>query len=495
MTISSKPKPKSCGRLSGTITVFLTLCLMLIIALITAVIASARDRSMRMRCENAMDLGLLSVFGEYNRELLKEFDLYFIDSSYGCGSGSPWNTGERLKDYIRYNLNPSKGLYAPGSRDLFGLSVEDVQMGMESLATDSGGRVFKRQAIRYVKDKYGVSAIESIDKSRKDYIQYGIGDCDTVGEREETQSMVETEAEDVVDDEGEQVEYENPVEDIENTRSGVLDLLLGSTEISGRSIDTSELYSDRYNSSGCGIVANTEDLDSITSNLMFDFYIGDKFSSYTVDKGRKGLRYEMEYVIHGAKSDKENLEAVIASLMLMREAANFLYIFSDQKLKAKAESAASVVSLITFAPWLKDGFTLLIVLAWAFAESCIDMRTLLDGYKVPLMKSPSSWVLDGLTKALTYKSHLMEGRKKSSGLDWGGYLQILLGLTGSQDKLKRAMNVVEDDVRHTPGNDDFRLDNCIEFLEADVRIKSSFGREYEIKRYFGYLDVPARSFE
>ncbi len=477
-------------RLKGTITVFLTLTLTLVIAIILAAVASARDRSMRMRCENAMDMGLYSVFGEYNRELLDQFDLYFIDSGYGSENGGAYHTGERLKEYLQYNLNPSKGQYLSFSRDLFGLRAEDVQVTMESLATDDRGRVFKRQAIRYVKDRYGLSIIEGIDRTRKDYIQYGIEDYDPEKERNKVTKKFEKSADKVEDEDGEKVEYESPVEEIEETRSVFLDLLLGSLKVSGEKINTEGLYSSRSNRAGCGIVANTENLDGVTAELLFDFYIGDKFSSYANDKDRKGLKYEIEYIINGQGNDRANLEAVVARLLLVREAANCLYIMSNTNKREAAKKIAAVVSIILFAPELEEALTEIILFSWAFSESCVDIQTLLDGYKVPLMKDDKTWVLDSFLKALNYRAHIKDGGKKSSGLDYGAYMQIFLGLTGSDVKLTRSMDLIEKDIRGTEGNEGFRLDNCIEFIQAQADIKSSYGAEYETERYFGYMAMP-----
>lgn len=44
-----------------------------------------------------------------------------------------------------------------------------------------------------------------------------------------------------------------------------------------------------------------------------------------------------------------------------------------------------------------------ILAAWAFCESVLDLRALLDGDKIPLIKSDTSWTssLYGMTSMLT----------------------------------------------------------------------------------------------
>ncbi len=67
----------------GSITVFLTLILGVILSLVLTVVESARYSTEIARIEMSLYMGLHSIFAEYNRELLSQYDLYFIDSSYG----------------------------------------------------------------------------------------------------------------------------------------------------------------------------------------------------------------------------------------------------------------------------------------------------------------------------------------------------------------------------------------------------------------------------
>ena len=59
-------------------------------------------------------------------------------------------------------------------------------------------------------------------------------------------------------------------------------------------------------------------------------------------------------------------------------------------------------------------------------------------------------------------------------------------LTNLDTLTGRAMNVIEADIRRTPGNNFFRLDACYVKVEAEIRIKSSYGYEYKILRSGAY---------
>ena len=145
----------------GTITVFLSLILTIMLSLILAVTESAIYYAARLKTEMIADMGMDSVFAEYNRKLLSEYDLYFIDTSYGSGTPSLDELKEHMRSYMEYNCKPQKGgFFSKG--DFTGMGVESVDILNVSYASDAAGRVFKRQAIEAVKDRYGISMLNSI---------------------------------------------------------------------------------------------------------------------------------------------------------------------------------------------------------------------------------------------------------------------------------------------------------------------------------------------
>ena len=72
----------------GYMTVFLALSLAVLLSLILALVEGARVNAVRMRTETAGNTAVRSVLGEFHQELLRQYDLYFIDASYGTGSAS-----------------------------------------------------------------------------------------------------------------------------------------------------------------------------------------------------------------------------------------------------------------------------------------------------------------------------------------------------------------------------------------------------------------------
>ena len=150
-------------RFRGTITVFLSLILTLMLSVILGMTESAAYAASRMKCELATDMSLESAFAEYNRELLNRYDLYFIDTSYGSGTPSLDALKEHMKDYISYNIDPSKRTFSiVPPADLTSLNLDSLDIVEASYASDAAGRVFKRQAIQAFEDLHGISAAKAL---------------------------------------------------------------------------------------------------------------------------------------------------------------------------------------------------------------------------------------------------------------------------------------------------------------------------------------------
>ena len=62
------------------------------------------------------------------------------------------------------------------------------------------------------------------------------------------------------------------------------------------------------------------------------------------------LLYEIEYILGGQYSDKENLEYVVNRLVLLRFALNSAYAFGNEELRAQALSMAAMLTGITGTP-------------------------------------------------------------------------------------------------------------------------------------------------
>ena len=175
------------------------------------------------------------------------------------------------------------------------------------------------------------------------------------------------------------------------------------------------------------------------------------------------LQYEMEYIIGGEDSDRENLSQSIGEIFLMREGLNYLHILRDSsKLSAANELSAAIVGGTGF-PLLQPLIACLIIGVWAGAESMVDCRALLAGHKVPLVKTREDWKL-GLENVLSLgKNVSMQDDSHEKGILYPQYLKFLLFLLSPEKRNYRMMDVIQSNIRS--GENDFSISRCIYGLQ------------------------------
>lgn len=87
----------------ASVTVYFSLIIVILLAVMTTTVESARLAGIRVRCQSAAALGLESLFADYAAPLFEEYGLLFLESSYGTGDKEAYL--ERYKDYISYNTD------------------------------------------------------------------------------------------------------------------------------------------------------------------------------------------------------------------------------------------------------------------------------------------------------------------------------------------------------------------------------------------------------
>ena len=54
------------------------------------------------------------------------------------------------------------------------------------------------------------------------------------------------------------------------------------------------------------------------------------------------------------------------------------------------------------------------------------------------------------------------------------------------EKTARMGDIIEMDVRQSPGDGNFRLDWCLDIFEADMKLSSRYGFDMRLVRTYGY---------
>lgn len=470
---------------NGYLTVFLSLCIAVVLTLCLTLIEGARRGGAALEASCAADMGIQSVLAEYHRQLLEQYNLFAIDSSYGTTSSGSQNTEKRLIYYLNENLTPPEGIGAlPNVRDFLELRLDGVKMTEMSVLTDEGGAVFRRRAVEAVKDDIGLSALNELSEWMEAVEINGLDAGGIDREKEEVDRYIqEYEYE---DEDGELHKgVENPTEVLEKSKSlGILKLVVeDESRLSRNTLPLSGLVYQRMRqgkvSRGNLAVEKADWLDDLSERLLFQEYLLRYMGRYGNDAGKQALHYQIEYLIAGKENDTDNLRSVADRICAVRETANALFLWNDPAKCAEAELAAGAASAALGLPALTPVLKTAIILGWAYAESVYDVKTLFSGGRIPLMKDETSWHY-GLAAALS--GNLGDSSSGGTGLSYEDYLRVFMTLTDLDRLTGRAMDMVESDIRMTVGNEAFRLDGCYDRVSFDIRISSAYGYEYRMER-------------
>ena len=481
-------KRLECRRASGGITVFLTGMLVIFMTFILACVDAVRTYVIRVEAECIAQMGLDSVFAEYNRELLDRYDLFFIDTTYGYAQPSYGRTEAHLSAYMEANLHPEEDLALWNSRDFLDMELVGAEIVAASLATDDNGCDVRYQAVLYMRDKVGLALIEDMQAHMETVRDYEMDVRDVEQEAAENESEIDgmpLPQEQLEDGSFVDAKIDNPADGVNSSRfKGILYLVVKNTSaISKRVINPDNYVSHRECNVGSGAAGDEQ--ATAVDEILFGEYLIEKCSYYGAEQEGGELAYELEYILAGKSSDMENLKWVSGRLIMVREVANITYLYTDKKKVGEADALAWGLSIVALKPQMQPLIKNSLLFAWAYAESVQDVKILMSGGKVPLLKDKSTWHLS-LDHMLDYQNHLEESGEE--GLDYITYLRLLLMLTNPDEKVMRFMDVVEMNLRRTEGNEYFRMDGCMDAVTAAITISGRGNVVIEMLKEYSYLN-------
>ncbi len=211
---------------------------------------------------------------------------------------------------------------------------------------------------------------------------------------------------------------------------------------------------------------NTSSTSSFASELPVVLYATKYFHFLTDTTKKDGIKYEMEYLIAGKDSEKENLGTVFWKMIALRFVTNAACVYQDPaKEKEAALLAASILGVTGFPPAVAVAKNLLL-LALAYGESVIDVRNLAEGNKVPVVKTTSNWQLSFSSLATLN----CKRKPAKEGMSYEDYLFLLLAAQkDKRQKYFRMMNLMEENIRKKVP--DFKLDQCISSYKITQNLK------------------------
>ncbi len=204
---------------------------------------------------------------------------------------------------------------------------------------------------------------------------------------------------------------------------------------------------------------------SVADSLLFHSYLATHFSGFLEENKSGALAYELEYLIAGKGTDRENLSAVAMRICAVRTILHFVSLYTDGERKGVAEQAALAACGIIGLPALKSVVTFLLLFVWALEEAMIDTAALLQGKKLLLYPGKTGGSLSFQEILLFSKSFVLERakakqEKKGAGIGYSEFLHLFLYLTPRENKKYRAADLIQENLRITY-RDSFRVERCV----------------------------------
>lgn len=310
--VSCVDKPWSERKQStpGYMTVYLALVMGILLSLILAVLTAVRISTIRMYIECCADMALDSALAEYHREMLDQYDLFFIDTAYQTGDPSYHRTEEHIFRYMERNLRPQEEFSTAGAKDLLGLSTEDVELLQAGVATDDGGTVLQYHIVQYMKDISGLSLAETLLEQGNQLEDLQGRDLEAEWDAAEESLKEEIFRRKKLQDKDWDGEIpETPSDAVRATRSeGILGAAVQGMQLSSACLSGAGRPSVRHLNSGTGLSDGKEAVNSLVDQGLLYAYILKKCGSFGQEKENSALAYEVEYILQQQTQDRENLK-------------------------------------------------------------------------------------------------------------------------------------------------------------------------------------------
>ena len=478
----------------GSITVFLSLILSASLVFVLVVTEASRYAGLRLTARQAGTTAADSLFASFNRDLLEDYGLLFYDGGRGTESIRCELIENDFQHYYYENANKSISLLG-GS--FFRIGRVDADVTEIITAVDYNGEIFVRSALDFF--KYDAVS-ELIDRIQESLGLISEGDrVKEASEEDDKESLLEQlkPLEPVPSGaEGEEEFDHERLEDSINssaigaaervTAKGWLWLALPKDKtISGKTLNMTGLPSaaDR----DLRKLNNSNSVfDSLTDRVLFNEYLLETFPCFVSETPESGQQYQLEYLITGKQRDDEALRAVLNKILLTREGLNMLHIFTSGPKMAVVEELTILLAGWTCIPPLIALVEVGLIAAWAFAESIMDIRILLSGGKVPLLKTEEDWNLHLSTIVQFFMGAETVAEKNDRGLCYEDYLRLQMFTLDSHDLAYRAMDMIQASQR--AANPGFTMSSQIYAMEIRTTASATelFSAQPVVSSMIGY---------
>ena len=480
----------------GQLTIFFSLLLLSILLLGLTAIEGVRIAEAKTKVQRSLISAQESILADYNTELSKRYHILFFDRTYNKRGEE--EVEKRIEDYMDYQLNPSQFL-TKKALGLYDCSVELARYENDTTIMENHCKSLRHEIREYMKYREPKELLKALG----DTVSKAAGN---EGAREDAAAQVDESKAELENQENNQEESEDqgeatPTEQVEDPRDSIRSIISGGI-LNFVMKDVSKISTDKFDKSKLPS-HNITEVEEQDSDAKFDEIedlqgmLKDSATTSMADKVQTEglgveyallhfshatskekleptkLKYEVEYLIAGKNSDMANIKSVVNKITLLRFGMNFAYILTDSAKRAEALGLATAIAGATANPAIVKVVQYLILSAWSYAESLVEVRELLKGGRVPVVKNMENWNLS--LSGLSNLSSNSSVKKYKVGLSYQDYLRVFLLATTNQDKkYYRMLDLMDMNVKQT--NEKFAIENSVFSYDTAcvVRVKRLF---------------------
>lgn len=460
-------------KVKGSITIFSLLSLLLVTATIFALLEGTRYQELHRFAKLQTELALESAFASYNTCLWENYRLLGVDKTLAYEEIKQASDGRNSRGANLLRLQPHEiemKSYQYITDEDGSVFIDSVSNYMtENFLYEAGKELYNQyEAIKYLMDSSQMEetdigeALKEIQNATQQNIPKSIG---TAAQKNESKKL-------------------DVVGILEMAKSwqeqGILKLVVEDTDkLSKTQHDFQDGLLERKLDEGNMSMENETDWKD---RILLQQYLLTYLSDFRDVKKERALSYELEYLLGEKPSDMENLKIVVSKILAIREAANFLYLVSNPEKIAQVEALATIIGGMSANPVVYEVVKIGVLTAWALAESILDVRALLAGRRVALLKSEETW-----TAELENLGEITKGFAMAKECNWGlsyeNYLSILLLFEDSTNLAMRTMNLQEATIRNVYQDMSFRMDALV--VQAEITVSYTYSPVFPFLQTLG----------
>ena len=396
-------------RAKGSISIFLILVLVPMYTCVYLAIDSARYSAAKAKVQGAIMLTGNSALADYDRTIKELYGIFAI-------SKSERELSDELTKYYTAMIDSSElGL---GNTVI----TREVLSGMVSQSFENVIRTETLELKANYDSKDSIARPDTMDCAIKNYMKYRAPYEWSVGLAEKVPLFLDFKGlSKKCDEDKSEIKNRDAGKTVADTMDGQSARSLKSNleELSNTDIKvfTSNAPNKKISElvhpdilSSIGVLEHTamsisdmSKLQNAVTNCYEAEYILDMFHCLVSDEDATHPigRNEVEYIIFGNDSTTVNAAEAVDLIFAIRLLLNSIYVYSNATMRESALTVAAAV-----AGWTGVGIPLVqnaILIAWATAESVMDMASLCKGNTVPVYKTASTWTLgiSGITSTLS----------------------------------------------------------------------------------------------